>query len=97
MRRYRSTFFLLIAGCAHVSTPIPENDIQIISGSWIGQLKTLDDPLTTVFRFETNKDGQLEMKVKAISGEFKGQLSGNSLSGNWKQPGGSDTLTLSKK
>ena len=45
----------------------------------------------------TFADGQLEIKVKAVGGEYKGRLSGNNLSGNWKQMGASNTLTLTKK
>jgi hypothetical protein len=42
-------------------------------------------------------DGRLELKVKAIGGEFGGQLSGNTLSGEWKQMGQSNPLTLTKE
>lgn len=51
--------FLLFAACAHVSTPLSENDIQKILGSWIGKLETPNGPLAAVFRFETNKEGEL--------------------------------------
>ncbi len=219
--------FLLFAGCAHVSTPLSETDKQNVLGTWIGQLKTPEGSLTMVFRFKTNRkgelkgvadspdqsafalsvtgikiadgilslsvpsgqlkyrgkmtgdeivgrlsqydrsssltlkrepayslnlspkvvdqllgkwrgkigpltvifrfektedgsyrgyvdspdqgpkgipisevtfaDGQLEVKIISISGEYKGQLSGRRISGNWKQPGGSSALTLTKK
>ena len=42
-------------------------------------------------------DGRLEIKVKAVGGEFSGQLSGNSLDGEWTQMGRSNPLTLTKK
>lgn len=42
-------------------------------------------------------DGRLEIKVKAVGGEFSGQLSGNILAGEWKQMGRSNSLTLTKK
>lgn len=42
-------------------------------------------------------DGRLELKVKAVGGEFSGQLSGKSLTGEWKQMRISNSLTLTKK
>ena len=42
-------------------------------------------------------DGRLELKIKAASSEYAGLLSGNSLSGEYKHPGGSNTLTLTKE
>ena len=42
-------------------------------------------------------DGKLKLKVKTINGEFIGQLSGNSLTGDWTQNGRTSPLTLKKK
>jgi len=42
-------------------------------------------------------DGRLVLKVKVPTAEFNGQLSGNSLVGEWKQGGQSNPLTLTKK
>ena len=42
-------------------------------------------------------DGRLELKVKSVGGEFSGQLSSDTLSGEWKQSGQSIPLTLTKK
>ena len=42
-------------------------------------------------------DGRLEIKVKAVGGEFSGQLSDNNLDGEWTQMGRSNPLTLTKK
>ena len=45
----------------------------------------------------TFTDGQLELKIKGVGGEYKGQLSGNSLSGKWTQMGRTNRLMLIKK
>ena len=42
-------------------------------------------------------DGKLQLKVKTINGEFNGQLSGNSLTGDWTQMGKTSPLTMKKK
>ncbi len=42
-------------------------------------------------------DGRLELKIAGVGGEFSGQLSGNSLAGEWTQMGQSNSLTLKKK
>ena len=42
-------------------------------------------------------DGKLKLKVKTVNGEFNGQLSGNSLTGDWTQMGKTNPLTLKKK
>ena len=45
----------------------------------------------------TLTDGRLELKIKSINGEFSGQLSSDTLSGEWNQMGQSNPLTLTKK
>ncbi len=45
----------------------------------------------------TLTDRRLEIKVKAVGSEFSGQLSGDTLSGEWTQMGRSNPLTLAKK
>jgi hypothetical protein len=42
-------------------------------------------------------DGELFLEVKGISSEFKGQISGNELAGQWIQAGKSNPLTLAKE
>ena len=42
-------------------------------------------------------DGRITFKVKKVEGEFSGQLSGNTLSGDWNRMGQSDHLTLNKE
>jgi len=66
-------------------------------GNFVGFIDSPDQgakgiPITEA----TFTNGRLELKVKAIGGGFGGQLSGNTLSGEWKQMGQSNPLTLTK-
>ncbi len=42
-------------------------------------------------------DGQIELKFPTVGGEYTGQLTGDSLVGEWKQGGQSNPLTLTKE
>lgn len=42
-------------------------------------------------------DGELSLKINGMFSEFKGQLSGNELAGNWTQGGNATPLTLTKE
>lgn len=68
------------------------------NGDFLGFLDSPDQGAKGIPITEASlTDGRLEIKIKAIGGEFSGQLSGSSLSGEWMQGGQSHLLTLTKE
>ena len=68
------------------------------SGDFVGFLDVPEQgvkgmPITAA----TFADGQLTIKEKMANAEYSGQLSGNSLVGEWKQGGRGNPLTLTKE
>jgi hypothetical protein len=66
-------------------------------GSYSAVLNSPDNPAlkNTLADSVTWKGGALSLKVAALSGGFDGTLQGSTLTGQWKQPGGTLPLVLS--
>jgi hypothetical protein len=68
-------------------------------GEFLGFLDSPDQGAKDIKITEASlSDGKLILKVKLVNGEYKGQLSDNSLVGEWTQAGaGTNPLTLTKE
>jgi len=67
-------------------------------GSFVGYLDSPDQGAKGIPITEASlTDGKLNLKVKSVSGEFNGQLSGDKLAGEWTQMGMKNPLSLTKE
>lgn len=67
------------------------------NGDFMGFIDSPDQGATGIPITEASlSDGKLILKIKSLSGEFKGELSKDKIAGDWTQAGNSTPLTLNK-